>query len=146
MVTCLSETMLAETCYHFALIFAKLFTASRFSRKERIRKTLPLSTIVEPNRENCHFSPFGEKWRLRWNPRNFKIAKSRFLRNPATSRGKFHNFRENPILTTSSGVKFWSRYWWSKNERKNSTLESFPSQKIFQPPSGIDQKIDTRLS
>ena len=77
MVTCLSESLIKETCYHFALIFAKLFTARRFSRKERFRKTLPLSTIFALFNENHHFHVFTRKWRLRWNVISSRKCKNR---------------------------------------------------------------------
>ena len=133
MVTCLFESPFGDTCYHFALIFAKLLTVSRFSQKERIRKILPLSTIFSLKHENHQFSPFGENWRLGWNQMISNHHKncdfSRFSQNPATSRGKFTTFAKKPFLTTSSGIKKWPLYCGQKKKEKTLLWRVFLPQK-----------------
>ena len=135
MVTCLSETCFRETCYHFGLIFAKLFTVARFSRKRRFRKSPPLSTIFRLNRENRYFRHLWRKWRLRWNLMNLEFRKnrdfSRFLRSPATSRGKFTTFAKISFLATSSLVLKWPRYCGQKMKGKTLLWRVFPLKKIF---------------
>ena len=135
MVTCLSNKPGTETCYHFVPFFAKLFTANRFLRKERIRKTLPLSTIFALLAKNRHFSPIGEKWRLRWNVTSSRPHKksrfSRFLRYPATSRGRFMIFAGKSILTTSSGIKNDPATGGQKWPLLRSLWRVFPLKKVF---------------
>ena len=134
MVTCLSEIPHRETCYHFALIFAKLFTAAWFSRKDRNRKTLPLSTIFAPSRENRQFHPFGRNWRLRWKIFIFSNREnhdfSRFSRYPATSRGFFTAFAKKTFLTTSSGVPKYPTTAAKKKKEKLYSEEFFSPKKF----------------
>ena len=133
MVTCLSEIPHRETCYHFALIFAKLLTASRFSRTRGFRKTLPLSTIFALLHENRHFSPFGEKWRLRWN-----LKKSQFA--------KITNFSRNPALAVANSRFSWENHFWPPVARYQNhpataakkKSKNFYSGEFFSPKKFFD--------